>query len=64
MADRVTVRRARDGGWYWRRCAANGEEKSRSSETYARRSHALDQAIACNPNCDVIVDSAGADNGP
>lgn len=68
MADRrdvVHVRLARDGGYYWRRCDGhNGEEKSRSSETYVRRSHALDQAIRMNPDCDVIFDSPGADNGP
>lgn len=60
--DRVTVRRAKDGGYYWRRCAPNGEELSRSSETYVHRYHALDQALTCNPGCQIDVDYGGTDN--
>jgi len=62
MADRVTVRRAKDGGWYWRRVAPNGEELSRSSETYVHRYHALDQAIRLNPDCVVDIEPGGVDN--
>lgn len=53
--ERVEVREAADGGFFWRRFASNGEELSRSSETYTHEQHALDQAEELNPGVPVMV---------
>lgn len=60
MADKVEVYEDAVGEWRWHRKAGNGEILSASSEGYRDRDHAVEQAVALNPDVEVEVREGGA----
>jgi uncharacterized protein YegP (UPF0339 family) len=43
----------KDGQWYWRRIAGNGEQVSGGSEGYVRKIDCLEEAENVNPGLEV-----------
>lgn len=53
--DHVRVQADSQGEWYWHRTDGdNGKVLSGSTESYTKRSHALDQAFELNADIDTV----------
>lgn len=53
-AVKVFVYRAKNGDWYWRAVASNGNVVATSGEGYKHRLYAREAAEARNPGAEII----------